>query len=264
MCEWRGVKSIGEYCQTSTAAGAGAAWGWTRIDIDPPPCTPLCGCWIGGLFSSLFSRLWGDKEVRILVLGLDNAGKTTILYRLQVLSPYKFILNSMVFFLILLPHFFPCVLVVDWGGCHDDSKSVFASIIDTFWNEDWLDPLLQLFLSLLLPFCGHWYLVAIGFNVETVTYKNIKFQGEQRFSFSFLFLKIFFGASIILTLIFLSPPCCWIVWDLGGQSSIRWVECFPWRGRKPHIHCSFAAHCDIQPILEVLLFKHGRHHLRCG
>lgn len=39
---------------------------------------------IGGLFSSLFSRLFGEKERRILILGLDGAGKTTILYRLQV------------------------------------------------------------------------------------------------------------------------------------------------------------------------------------
>lgn len=35
----------------------------------------------GGLFSSIFSRLWGTKETRILILGLDGAGKTTILYR---------------------------------------------------------------------------------------------------------------------------------------------------------------------------------------
>ena len=35
----------------------------------------------GSLFSSLFSKLWGSKEIRILILGLDGAGKTTILYR---------------------------------------------------------------------------------------------------------------------------------------------------------------------------------------
>jgi len=64
--------------------------------------------------------LFGEKEARILVLGLDNAGKTTILYRLQV-----------------------------------------GEVVST------------------IP--------TIGFNVETVTYKNIKFQ----------------------------------VWDLGGQTSIR-------------------------------------------
>ena len=33
--------------------------------------------------SRLFETLFGSKEVRILILGLDNAGKTTILYRLQ-------------------------------------------------------------------------------------------------------------------------------------------------------------------------------------
>ncbi|EPZ32515.1 putative ADP-ribosylation factor, arf [Rozella allomycis CSF55] len=38
----------------------------------------------GALFSRIFSRLFGEKEYRILILGLDNAGKTTILYRLQV------------------------------------------------------------------------------------------------------------------------------------------------------------------------------------
>lgn len=39
---------------------------------------------IGGFFSSLFSGLFGTREMRILILGLDGAGKTTILYRLQV------------------------------------------------------------------------------------------------------------------------------------------------------------------------------------
>ncbi|KAG2495684.1 hypothetical protein HYH03_006284 [Edaphochlamys debaryana] len=81
------------------------------------------GLWISKLWS-----LFGDQEARILVLGLDNAGKTTILYRLQV-----------------------------------------GEVVST------------------IP--------TIGFNVETVTYKNIKFQ----------------------------------VWDLGGQTSIRpyWRCYFP-------------------------------------
>ncbi|CAG9466456.1 unnamed protein product [Pedinophyceae sp. YPF-701] len=74
---------------------------------------------MGVWFSSLLS-MFRDKEARILVLGLDNAGKTTILYRMQV-----------------------------------------GEVVST------------------IP--------TIGFNVETVTYKNIKFS----------------------------------VWDLGGQTSIR-------------------------------------------
>ena len=38
---------------------------------------------MGILFSRVFQSLFGSKEVRILILGLDNAGKTTILYKLQ-------------------------------------------------------------------------------------------------------------------------------------------------------------------------------------
>ncbi|KAF6215941.1 hypothetical protein GE061_000278 [Apolygus lucorum] len=74
---------------------------------------------MGGLFS-YFRNLLGSREMRILILGLDGAGKTTILYRLQV-----------------------------------------GEVVTT------------------IP--------TIGFNVEQVTYKNLKFQ----------------------------------VWDLGGQTSIR-------------------------------------------
>ena len=38
---------------------------------------------MGIIASKIFETLFGSKEVRILILGLDNAGKTTILYRLQ-------------------------------------------------------------------------------------------------------------------------------------------------------------------------------------
>jgi ADP-ribosylation factor-like protein 1 len=74
---------------------------------------------MGGMMS-YFRGLFGAREMRILILGLDGCGKTTILYRLQV-----------------------------------------GEIVTT------------------IP--------TIGFNVEQVTYKNLKFQ----------------------------------VWDLGGQTSIR-------------------------------------------
>lgn len=75
---------------------------------------------MGNLIPTILSNLFGPREVRMLILGLDNAGKTTILYRLQL-----------------------------------------DEIVET------------------IP--------TIGFNIETVQYKNIKFQ----------------------------------VWDLGGQTSIR-------------------------------------------
>lgn len=39
---------------------------------------------MGLSFSSLFSRMFGKKEMRILMVGLDAAGKTTILYKLKL------------------------------------------------------------------------------------------------------------------------------------------------------------------------------------
>ena len=84
---------------------------------------------MGILFSRVFQALFGSKEVRILILGLDNAGKTTILYKLQ---------NE------------------------TDDEEIMT-----------------------IP--------TIGFNVETLQYKNIKFQ----------------------------------VWDLGGQTSIRPYDAVP-------------------------------------
>ena len=69
---------------------------------------------MGILFSRVFQALFGHKEVRILILGLDNAGKTTILYKLQ-----------------------------------NEASEEAISTIPT-----------------------------IGFNVETLQYKNIKFQAR--------------------------------------------------------------------------------------
>jgi ADP-ribosylation factor-like protein 1 len=40
---------------------------------------------MGNVFSGIFGKLWNsNKEIRILILGLDGAGKTTILYKLQI------------------------------------------------------------------------------------------------------------------------------------------------------------------------------------
>src|SRR5690348_9455359 len=39
---------------------------------------------MGLSISKIFDRLWGKKEMRILMVGLDAAGKTTILYKLKL------------------------------------------------------------------------------------------------------------------------------------------------------------------------------------
>ncbi len=39
---------------------------------------------MGMMFSKVFAGLIGKKDVRILMVGLDAAGKTTILYRLKL------------------------------------------------------------------------------------------------------------------------------------------------------------------------------------
>ncbi|KAB1276265.1 ADP-ribosylation factor 5 [Camelus dromedarius] len=46
----------------------------------PPPPRPRHGLTV----SALFSRIFGKKQMRILMVGLDAAGKTTILYKLKL------------------------------------------------------------------------------------------------------------------------------------------------------------------------------------
>lgn len=39
---------------------------------------------MGQAFTKLFDRLFGNREMRVVMLGLDAAGKTTILYKLHI------------------------------------------------------------------------------------------------------------------------------------------------------------------------------------
>ncbi|MBA0750524.1 hypothetical protein Gogos_001935 [Gossypium gossypioides] len=91
---------------------------------------------MGLTFTKLFSRLFAKKEMRILMVGLDAAGKTTILYKLK--------LGEIVTTIPTIGEF--------------DSNSNFhgkrKSIFDCF---------------------GMGCLRINGFNVETVEYKNISF-----------------------------------------------------------------------------------------
>ncbi|RHN53418.1 putative small GTPase superfamily, ARF/SAR type, P-loop containing nucleoside triphosphate hydrolase [Medicago truncatula] len=39
---------------------------------------------MGQAFRKLFDTLFGNTEIGVVMVGLDNAGKTTILYKLQI------------------------------------------------------------------------------------------------------------------------------------------------------------------------------------
>ena len=90
---------------------------------------------MGLSFAKLFSRLFAKKEMRILMVGLDAAGKTTILYKLKLGE----IVTTIPTIGTFLNH--------QWAIC-------------TCWHRPWW-----------LNFT----FVQTGFNVETVEYKNISF-----------------------------------------------------------------------------------------
>lgn len=74
------------------------------------------GVWISRLFS-----VFGEKEARILILGLDNAGKTTILYQLH-LGQVSQALRSF-HFLLFNHHALPYVVLLDIACDHSFTYS---------------------------------------------------------------------------------------------------------------------------------------------
>lgn len=96
-----------------------------------------------GAFASLFKGLFGKKEMRILMVGLDAAGKTTILYKLK--------LGEIVTTIPTIGKSSPASLqVVTLHGLLTNAK------------------ISNIFISSFFP-------SSAGFNVETVEYKNISF-----------------------------------------------------------------------------------------
>ncbi|RMZ69013.1 ADP-ribosylation factor [Pyrenophora seminiperda CCB06] len=70
--------ATGHTVLTTTRAGS-------RVFYTALPLIRLAPTAVMGLtFSKLFDKLWGKKEMRILMVGLDAAGKTTILYKLKL------------------------------------------------------------------------------------------------------------------------------------------------------------------------------------
>ena len=47
-------------------------------------CPVLILTWHFNIMGKILSKVFGNKEMRILMLGLDAAGKTTILYKLKL------------------------------------------------------------------------------------------------------------------------------------------------------------------------------------
>jgi hypothetical protein len=50
---------------------------------------------MGFVFSKLFKGLLGEQQMRIIIIGLDNAGKTTILCKSVMLPPRIAISNPL-------------------------------------------------------------------------------------------------------------------------------------------------------------------------
>lgn len=138
---------------------------------------------------ALLGKIFGNKEMRILMLGLDAAGKTSQ-------SNQSFVLPSSLSLIVSSPFISPDFIFTS-GTLRYDSCSL--SITNTWFSNQSLRRLLVI---RCLPFAARSLpailyklklnqsvttIPTVGFNVETVTYKQVKFN----------------------------------VWDVGGQDKIR-------------------------------------------
>ena len=125
---------------------------------------------MGLSFTKLFSRLFAKKEMRILMVGLDAAGKTTILYKLKLGE----IVTTIPTIGIHLNWSFTCFLFLLMF-----QLLLFSLVLEVIvlYVVILLTILLLLLIFLLiieLPIDAY-VCCYPGFNVETVEYKNISF-----------------------------------------------------------------------------------------
>lgn len=76
---------------------------------------------MGNIFEKLFRGLFGKKEMRILMVGLDAAGKTTILYKLKLGEIVTTIptIGGWALYGLFIPNVFPTTVnhVTHWPVC---------------------------------------------------------------------------------------------------------------------------------------------------
>jgi hypothetical protein len=138
----------------------------------PPPPIPVSPfshnlATMGGQISKMMGKIFGSKEMRLLMLGLDAAGKTTILYKLKL-------------------------------------------------NQD----------VTTIP--------TVGFNVETVTYKNVKFNvwdvgGQDKIR---PLWRHYFSGMLVLTLhliLWVRQSYYQVAWRREGLAEIHWET---WIGKE--------------------------------
>lgn len=130
------------------------------------------------VMGKLLSKIFGNKEMRILMLGLDAAGKTSI---------YSVIMCLLIFFSNIL-----CWLkVMYWILCSPSTDNLQINCI----RYVRLGILYKLKLGQSVT-----TIPTVGFNVETVTYKKVKFNVWVCFSFvSSIFSCIYFNLHVVLS-----------------------------------------------------------------